>query len=289
MNNEPARSGESSPEPGDSRVPAKRASDAQLRANRQNAKRSTGPRTVQGKARSAANSVKHGIYATKAAAILSGPYPEDPDEIADQMQAIIDALAPRDALEEGIASEFALISLKERRLATFEDGQLTADGEAYDYERSTAADLALASVYRAIGDWDHARIAGNPTVEPTPEANFPWQKMAKCVQLARFPRTWVKDVWTETITPGTPEEWQDVFTFLVSDIFPAHHDLGIWLSKQDADHQDRSNTRSLRAHRVVALNSIEVVERGTALRTRLVQEKFKLLAMYKVFQERNFG
>ncbi len=42
--------------------PTQHISAAQLAANRENAKRSTGPRTPQGKLRSASNSLKHGLY-----------------------------------------------------------------------------------------------------------------------------------------------------------------------------------------------------------------------------------
>jgi len=44
-------------------------SEARLRANRENAKRSTGPRTDEGKARSSKNSLSHGIYS-----VLFGVY-----------------------------------------------------------------------------------------------------------------------------------------------------------------------------------------------------------------------
>ncbi len=42
--------------------PTQHISAARLAANRENAKRSTGPRTPQGKLRSASNSLKHGLY-----------------------------------------------------------------------------------------------------------------------------------------------------------------------------------------------------------------------------------
>src|SRR5262249_34833153 len=41
------------------------ATRKQVAANRRNAAQSTGPRSVEGKARSAANSMKHGIYASR--------------------------------------------------------------------------------------------------------------------------------------------------------------------------------------------------------------------------------
>ena len=41
-------------------------SEKQRRANRENAKKSTGPRTAEGKARSSKNGIKHGLLARDA-------------------------------------------------------------------------------------------------------------------------------------------------------------------------------------------------------------------------------
>src|SRR5665213_3374180 len=48
-------------------------SEAQLAANRENAKKSTGPRTIEGKARSSANSTTHGL-AGRTVLLPSGDY-----------------------------------------------------------------------------------------------------------------------------------------------------------------------------------------------------------------------
>ena len=42
------------------------ASEAQIKANRENAQKSTGPRTEEGKAVVAQNAVKHGLWARQA-------------------------------------------------------------------------------------------------------------------------------------------------------------------------------------------------------------------------------
>ena len=44
-------------------MPAKPISEAKLAANRANSKNSTGPKTAQGKSRSATNALKHGLLA----------------------------------------------------------------------------------------------------------------------------------------------------------------------------------------------------------------------------------
>ena len=54
------------------------ATEKQIQANRNNAKKSTGPRTEQGKAASSQNALKHGLLARDA--VLPG---EDPAELTD--------------------------------------------------------------------------------------------------------------------------------------------------------------------------------------------------------------
>jgi len=65
------------------------ATPAQLAANRANAQRSTGPRSVEGKSASRFNALKHGINAETA--VIPG---EDPAEYAELVSEYLHRFAP---------------------------------------------------------------------------------------------------------------------------------------------------------------------------------------------------
>lgn len=67
----------------------------QLEANRRNAKRSTGPRTVTGKSIASKNATRHGFYAT--AVLLPD---EDRDEFVRFARRLVEAYRPSGMLEE---------------------------------------------------------------------------------------------------------------------------------------------------------------------------------------------
>ena len=162
-------------------------SPARLDANRANARKSTGPRTEQGKARSRLNALTHGLTAT--IPVLPG---EDADALANRRAAWTEALQPRDAVElylvetavaaswaldrarrlEGQAAEAEPSRLPEA-IARFEVG--LASEPTWDtgwlllaglYEQAGRIDDALAALGRAravnpasLAAWNWARIA----------------------------------------------------------------------------------------------------------------------------------
>jgi hypothetical protein len=103
--------------------------DRQLQANRANALQSTGPRTVDGKAASSLNAIKHGAYGSKPVAIPRGRLAEDPDAVQAYYVEIVDSLKPRDALEDAAAFRIAMLHLRFRRIERFEAESLAGDGE----------------------------------------------------------------------------------------------------------------------------------------------------------------
>ncbi len=76
-------------------------SERKIAANRRNARKSTGPRTPEGKARSALNALKHGLLAR--GVVL----PNDPDESPDELRDLLDAL--HNEFDSASAFEYLLV------------------------------------------------------------------------------------------------------------------------------------------------------------------------------------
>jgi hypothetical protein len=96
-------------------------SPEQFAANRANAAGSTGPRTPDGKARSAQNARKHGF----AAAAYTIPRLEDIDEIAELRESVIDLYQPTNAQELFAVERIAITQQSMNRAARLEAGTLT--------------------------------------------------------------------------------------------------------------------------------------------------------------------
>jgi len=115
------------------------ASDAQIRANRSNSLRSTGPRSGAGKSASSQNSLKHGGYATTVIAIPRGHFAEEPSEVATFVDGIVTSLEPRDELEYQEATNIAVAYLRLRRIAALEAESIAGSSSL----RETEADELL--------------------------------------------------------------------------------------------------------------------------------------------------
>jgi hypothetical protein len=104
-------------------------SNKQLAANRANAKRSTGPRGSEGKARSRLNSRKHGL--TAKTLIIVGENADDFDHLRAE---IMEEHDPQSALECELVERLAGILWRLRRVPFFEAAILTARQAQLDHE-----------------------------------------------------------------------------------------------------------------------------------------------------------
>src|SRR5215472_3531818 len=77
---------------------------ALLAANRSNARRSTGPRTPEGKCHSALNALKHGRTSAKLGVLLSG---READQFHQLRQALWEAIVPASGPEQEAVNRFA--------------------------------------------------------------------------------------------------------------------------------------------------------------------------------------
>ena len=98
--------------------------ETQLQSNRNNALRSTGPRTPAGKENSSHNAIRHG--ALSAEPVLPG---ERVEEWERHQAGILDSLAPVGAMETELANRVAQCLWRLRRLTAYETA-VTAVGLA---------------------------------------------------------------------------------------------------------------------------------------------------------------
>lgn len=128
-------------------------SNRQYSANRQNASRSTGPRTVEGLARSSQNATKHGLTATRI--VIDG---EDPEVFLELHQALLEEferLKPRGALELQLIEQVAATLWRLRRVPEIE----TALFEYLASLQQTEAQSAAADPFGSLAlDASHMRV-----------------------------------------------------------------------------------------------------------------------------------
>jgi hypothetical protein len=103
------------------------ATEAQINANRENAKASTGPKTEEGKAKSSRNNTKFGLFTTNICV-----QPEEQEDYDNFCSKLWTTLAPADPFEEVTAAECIRNAWRLRRCAMAEEtlGQIVARFQA---------------------------------------------------------------------------------------------------------------------------------------------------------------
>src|ERR1035437_9850024 len=101
----------------------------QLKSNRRNARRSTGPRTVAGKAASRMNAVRHGILSGMV--VVRGLRIQEHEEEYDALRKrCFESLAPVGPVEEMLVERIVMTQWRLRRVVLAETGEiaLSVDG-----------------------------------------------------------------------------------------------------------------------------------------------------------------
>jgi hypothetical protein len=133
-------------------TPKKQPSDARLRANHANAKKSTGPKTAEGKQRSALNATRHGILSQ----VIHLPE-EEMNSYNEFTERYVASLQPVGAVETELANSCADLQFRLHRLAAAEHN-LFAIGHDEQGERwntghcESHAALTMAETLRRSGD-----------------------------------------------------------------------------------------------------------------------------------------
>lgn len=97
--------------------PLRPTSPRKVAANRRNAKRSTGPKTPEGKAQSSRNAIKHGIFVKQ---LLKGAEPDTIASIEALANDLRDYYKPVGALEEMLVETIVVESTRYGRALRFE-------------------------------------------------------------------------------------------------------------------------------------------------------------------------
>ena len=124
------------------------ASQRQLEANRANAKRSTGPKTQNGKARSSMNALTHGL--TAKAHVIGD---EDPQEFAALQGSLITDLTPAGSFEQELVRQIAGDLWRRRRAARMEAAVIREELKAAEAETQrcqTAGRFAVQELFDKI-------------------------------------------------------------------------------------------------------------------------------------------
>ncbi|HEY5011243.1 MAG TPA: hypothetical protein VIK61_00870, partial [Acidimicrobiia bacterium] len=273
---------------------ARHVSEKQLAANRRNAILSTGPKTEEGKRKSSESSLVHGAYALHSRPIRRGPFAENAEVVAFNMRETVDAMQPRDFLEQRLAHRTAHQLLTEDRLDALEAAVLEADSVLDAQQLAFVGDPQLAeyldAVIEVLADvvTDDAYVGVAATGEGWDEIRSltPWVTWG---DLSAYVKEWafdgkvrVRGVWDEENEPSDDETWRRVLVALLNKKFETPTDAHKWVTQQVLDRRFRDHDADGRAEGLAAHHALHGgFERVVQLRASLDRGLAQLLDAYK--------
>ena len=124
-------------------------SAVQLVANQNNAKKSTGPVTLQGKQTVSNNALKHGVFSKSL--ILAD---EDPDEYKSLLDQLLQELHPSGLLEQTLVERIALTLWRQRRLVRAEAANIESNRSSKQIVIAVNQELELSYTSRELKESD---------------------------------------------------------------------------------------------------------------------------------------
>jgi len=137
--------------------------ESQILANRRNAQKSTGPRTIQGRAAVSQNAVKHGLYARQD--IISSESQADFDLYREQM---LSELAPASPMESVLAERIVTLSWRLKRICRIQN-------QAIDALKEDNTSSPLTKLTQSLFFKNHDKSQASPS---TSDANLTLGRMA---------------------------------------------------------------------------------------------------------------
>jgi len=129
------------------------ASEAQIKANRANSQKSTGPKTAEGKLKVSQNARKHGLFASPT--VIKG---EDQGEFDQYCEAMLGEMRPVGPAESMLAERFVSLSWRLRRAERMQDEALKMQ------IKTDHLDLVVRQI-----QWSYREANGLPQEESYPE------------------------------------------------------------------------------------------------------------------------
>ena len=123
------------------------ASQAQIRANQENAQKSTGPTSIEGKKKSSMNAVTHGIFSN--IAILPG---EDESFMRNLREDILATYQPQDTMERCLVDRIYIAMVRQVRLCEAEAAKLRMSMRREILAESLSQILRHSTIRRFKGD-----------------------------------------------------------------------------------------------------------------------------------------
>ena len=154
------------------RKSASSVSALKIAANRANAKKSTGPKTKLGKARSSVNAVRHGLTAVKV--VLEG---ESPAEFESLRTGMFQEFRPTSRVEQELVDRIASVLWRLRRVPAFEVALLAW----VEHSQSRRHDRSLITLgSSSIGDSDR----GLPTAIASESYGMGVRRLGRALETA---------------------------------------------------------------------------------------------------------